>query len=99
MHAATIFFRIAVTVGSIATAYAYFVTVCSHAHSLLPPWDNDAIACFPTFQKWYRVFIYFLGYAGASYRSRAHPQISTADGTQISVNARVNGVANGGAQS
>lgn len=92
MHLATILFQIGVTVGSIATAYAYFVTVCSHAHSLLPPWDGDAIACFPRFQKWYRIFIYFLGYAGASYRSAVNKSISTQEGTRVSDNGFINNV-------
>jgi hypothetical protein len=92
MHIAAFVWTIALSVGSIATGYAYFVTVCSHAHSLLPPWDGDAIACFPRFQKWYRIFIYFLGYAGASYRSAVNKSISTQEGTRVSDNGFINNV-------
>lgn len=87
MHLATFVWTIALSAGAFLTGYAYVVTVSSHLHSLLPPWDNPALDAFPTFQKYYRLIIYFLGYLGASYRSAVHPQISTANGTKLSDNA------------
>lgn len=75
---------VTMTLATAWTIYTNVVTVSSHLHSLLPPWDGDAIAAFPTFQKWYRLFIYFLGYVAASYRSSVHPSISTQNGTVLS---------------
>lgn len=59
-------------------------------HSALPPWDgyNE----FPTFQKYYKAFIYTLGYVGINARSTFHPTISTNNGQQPSV-AAINGSA------
>jgi len=76
-----------ISIATLWTVYTNIVTISSHLHSLLPPWDNDAIAQFPTLQKYYHLFIVFLGYAGASYRSTTYQSISTKDGQQPSSNA------------
>lgn len=51
---------------------------CSAAHTFLPPWDADAFTPFPTFQKYYKVLIYIVGYVGINARSAVYPQISVA---------------------
>ena len=72
---------------SVVTIYTYFVTATSYLHTFLPPWDDPAIAQFPSFQKWYHLFIVFLGYAAVSRRSGVYKQISTENGTKPSPNA------------
>ena len=51
------------------------VTGASILHTLLPPWDafND----FPKAQKYYRLFIYIVGYAALNGRSTVYQSIST----------------------
>jgi len=83
MLAAT-FMIASISLATLWTIYTNVVTISSHAHSLLPPWDAEPFAPFPTFQKYYRVFIYILGYVGASYRSTVYPSLSTKDGAQQS---------------
>jgi len=58
------------------------VTCCSLAHTLLPPWEafND----FPTVQKYYKLLIYFIGYAALNGRSTVYGSVSTKNGTQPS---------------
>lgn len=53
------------------------VVGCSVAHSALPPWDAEPFKPFPTFQKYYKVFIYLLGYIAINARSTIYKQIST----------------------
>lgn len=54
------------------------VAACSVLHTILPPWDflND----FPTAQKFYKVFIYLVGYAALNGRSTVYPSLSTKEG-------------------
>jgi hypothetical protein len=49
---------------------------CSIAHSVLPPWDNDALKPFPRLQGGYRLFIYVVGYIGLNARSTIYKSIS-----------------------
>ncbi len=53
------------------TALFHWITaitfVASLLHTFLPPWDF--LADFPTAQKYYRAFIYFIGYIAVSGRS------------------------------
>jgi hypothetical protein len=58
--------------------FVYFtaVTVASFLHSTLPPWDAEAFVPFPTFQKYYKVLIYVLGYIALNARSTIYPSIS-----------------------
>ena len=51
------------------------VLICSVAHTLLPPWD--ALSDFPTAQKYYKVFIYTIGYIALNGRSTVYKSIST----------------------
>jgi hypothetical protein len=80
-------FIVTLSMAGFLTVYAYTVMICSHLHSLLPPWDGDVMKAFPRFQKSYRLFIYFLGYAGASYRSTTYASISTDSGSKLSAAA------------
>jgi hypothetical protein len=50
---------------------------CSVAHSFLPPWDADAFKPFPGFVKYYKVFIYIVGYVAINMRSTVYKSIST----------------------
>lgn len=58
------------------------VTGSSILHTLLPPWEvfND----FPTVQKYYKILVYFLGYAALNGRSTVYGSVSTKDGTKPS---------------
>jgi hypothetical protein len=51
------------------------VVGCSVLHTVLPPWDflND----FPTAQKFYKAFIYLVGYIAINARSTVYKSIST----------------------
>ena len=60
------------------------VISCSVLHTFLPPYDADAISQFPTFQKYYRLLIYLVGYIGINARSLVWKQISTDSGTRVS---------------
>jgi hypothetical protein len=67
---------------NIATIFHYIsgiTFVASLAHTFLPPWEflND----FPTAQKYYKAFIYFVGYVAANGRSTVYGSVSTKDGT------------------
>lgn len=53
------------------------VFVASILHSVLPPWDAEPLKPFPTFQKYYRLLIYVIGYIAISARSTVYPSIST----------------------
>lgn len=53
------------------------VVGCSIVHTALPPWDADAIKQFPTFQKYYRLLIYLVGYIAINFRSTVYSSIST----------------------
>ena len=65
-----------------------FVTVSSVLHAVLPPWEglND----FPTFQKYYKLFIYFIGYFALNARSTLYPSIATQNGSQQSLASQSN---------
>lgn len=56
--------------------------ICSLLHSLLPPWDG--FADFPRFQKYYKAFVYVIGYMGVNARSTVYKSIATSNGTKIS---------------
>ena len=58
------------------------VTGASILHTLLPPWD--AFDDFPTAQKYYKLFIYIVGYAALNGRSTLYQSISTGSGTKVS---------------
>ena len=60
------------------------VVGCSVLHSVLPPWDAEPIAQFPTFQKWYKLGIYLTGYVALNARSTVYKSISTAGGSKVS---------------
>lgn len=46
-------------------------------HTFLPPWDAEVFQPFPTFQKYYKVFIYLTGYVALHARSTVYKSIST----------------------
>ena len=71
-----------ITVATIWTWISSTVTVCSILHTALPPWDflND----FPTAQKFYKAFVYLVGYIATNWRSTLYPQLSTSNGSKIS---------------
>ena len=50
------------------------VLICSTLHTVLPPWDwlDD----FPRAQKYYKAFIYLVGYVAISGRSTVYRSIS-----------------------
>lgn len=52
------------------------VVAASVLHTVLPPWDAPAIAGLPTFQKYYRIAIYFVGYVAINARSTVYRSIS-----------------------
>ena len=63
--------------GHAAKDIAFNVIVgASVLHTFLPPWDADAIAQFPTVQKWYRLFVYITGYVAINARSTVYKSIS-----------------------
>lgn len=64
----------------------HIIVACAIAHSLLPPWDF--LDQFPTAQKYYKLFIYVIGYVALHGRSTVYQSIST---TQ---NNKTNGGAN-----
>ena len=53
---------------------AGIIAGCSILHTFLPPWDflND----FPTAQKYYKAFVYMIGYIAVNGRSTVYRQIS-----------------------
>jgi hypothetical protein len=53
------------------------VFVASILHSVLPPWDAEPFQPFPTFIKFYKVFIYVIGYVAINARSTIYKSIST----------------------
>ena len=67
------------------------ITVCSILHTVLPPWE--AFEEFPSLQKYYKLFVYLVGYAALNGRSTIYPSLSTANGTKTSkiVNGNVGG--------
>jgi hypothetical protein len=73
---------------------AEVIAIASFAHTILPPWEafND----FPRVQKYYKLFVYIVGYAALNGRSTVYPSLSTASGTKQS--DAVIKTANGGAQ-
>jgi hypothetical protein len=60
-----------------------FIVGCSVAHTFLPPWDAPPFQPFPTFQKYYRVLIYVVGYLGINARSTVYPSISINNPTGV----------------
>jgi hypothetical protein len=50
------------------------VLVCSVLHTLLPPWD--CLSDFPRAQKYYKLFVYIVGYIGINGRSTVYSLIS-----------------------
>lgn len=51
------------------------IAFSSLLHTILPPWDG--FEDFPIFQKYYKVFIYVVGYAALNGRSTIYKSIST----------------------
>lgn len=71
------------------------ITVCSILHTILPPWE--VFTEWPTFQKYYKLLVYIIGYAALNGRSTLWQSLSTANGSKTSKAA--NGVTqNGGKQ-
>lgn len=68
------------------------IAVCSVLHTILPPWE--ALNDFPTAQKYYKLAVYFIGYAALNGRSTVYRSISTKDGSQQSPAVK-NGNGNG----
>jgi len=66
------------------------VVVCSVLHSFLPPWE--VLEDFPAAKRYYKLFIYFIGYVAINGRSTLYGSLSTKDGTTPSK------AANGGAK-
>jgi len=64
--------------------------VASVLHTFLPPWE--AFGDFPTLQKYYKLFVYCVGYVGLNARSTVWKSLSTNSGQQPSV-AALNGSA------
>jgi hypothetical protein len=64
------------------------VAVSSLAHTLLPPWDG--FEDFPVFQKYYKAFIYVVGYAALNGRSTVYKRISV----EKQVNGAVQNISN-----
>lgn len=62
-------------------------------HTVLPPWE--ALNDFPTLQKYYKLFVFFVGYVALNGRSTIYPALSTANGTKPSEVVIKNG-GNGG---
>ncbi len=58
------------------------VAGASVLHTILPPWE--AFNEFPTAQKYYKLFIYLVGYVALNGRSTVYPSLSTASGTKPS---------------
>lgn len=58
------------------------VAGASLVHTLLPPWEafND----FPTGQKYYKLFVFIVGYIALNGRSTVYPSLSTGSGTKTS---------------
>jgi hypothetical protein len=63
------------------------VVACSLLHTFLPPWDflND----FPTAQKYYKVFVYLVGYIGLNARSTVYQSVSMKNQMNIPPSAPV----------
>ena len=58
------------------------VAGASLLHTLLPPWEvlND----FPRAQRYYKLFVYSVGYVALNGRSTVYSSVSTKDGTKPS---------------
>jgi hypothetical protein len=53
------------------------VVISSVLHSALPPWDAEPFQAFPGFVRYYKLFIYIVGYVGLNARSTIYKSIST----------------------
>ena len=76
---------VAIATLSAATIWSFLsstVTICSIAHTALPPWDF--LSDFPRVQKVYKLLVYLVGYVAVNWRSTLYPVISTKEGTQVS---------------
>lgn len=62
--------------------WEHIIVGCSILHNFLPPWE--AFNEFPTLRKYYKLFIYLIGYVALNARSTFNPSLSTADGTKPS---------------
>ena len=67
------------------------VFLSSLSHSLLPPWDAEVFAPFPTFQKYYKVLVYVIGFMGLNARSTVYRSISTEKVGGVNERERRNG--------
>jgi len=58
------------------------IAACSLLHTMCPPWEvlND----FPVAQKYYKVFIYTIGFVALNGRSTVYKSISTTEGAYTS---------------
>lgn len=68
----------------IISVYTATVTICSLLHTTLPPWDF--LEPWPTAQKYYKAFIYVIGYIGLNGRSTVYQSISTSKKTNGTTN-------------
>jgi hypothetical protein len=70
------------TVGWISLG-AHVVAISSIVHVILPPWEifND----YPRIQRAYKLFVYLVGYAAIAIRSVIHPDLSTSEGSEVSL--------------
>ena len=59
------------------------VAVCSILHNILPPWEM--FADFPFLQKWYKLFVYIIGYIALNARSTLYQGISATKGNNAEV--------------
>lgn len=58
------------------------IAFSSLAHTILPPWE--VFDDFPRVQKYYKLFVYIVGYAALNGRSTVYKDLSTKDGTRSS---------------
>jgi hypothetical protein len=77
----------AILIGTVSIAtlwglYSSTVTVCSFLHTTLPPWDF--LSDFPWAQRYYKLFIFIVGYIALNARSTVYQSISTSGGTKVS---------------
>lgn len=50
------------------------IVICSILHTLLPPWDF--LDDFPRAQRYYKVFIYVIGYVALNARSTVYKSVA-----------------------
>jgi len=70
---------------SIEQIAVHVIAICSLLHTFLPPWE--VLDDFPIAQKYYKVFVYTIGYMALSGRSTVYRSISTGNPTGPNANA------------